>query len=199
MRNCRRPALLPILGHFAAALLLPAIAAAHCDSLDGPVVRDARVALEAGDAAPVLKWVAPEQEAEVLATFQKTLTVRGKGTDAKELADLHFFETLVRLHRAGEGEPYTGLKPAGSTQPGLAAADDALAAGSSTALAKELSVAIERAVNERFAIVNERARHAGESVEAGRDYVEAYVEYAHFVESVHTLVARGAAPVHHAD
>jgi hypothetical protein len=27
------------------------------------------------------------------------------------LADTHFFETVVRLHRLGEGESFTGLKP----------------------------------------------------------------------------------------
>ena len=185
--------LLLILG----ALLLPAIATAHCDSLDGPVVRDARTALEAGDAAPALKWVAPEYEAEVIAVFEQSRAVRGKGADAGELADRHFFETLVRLHRAGEGEPYTGLKPAGSTEPGLAAADEALAAGSGAELARELSAAIESAVNERFGVVRERMRHKGDSVEAGRHYVEAYVEYAHFVEAIHSLAAHGAPPVHH--
>jgi hypothetical protein len=176
---------------------MPAIAAAHCDSLDGPVVRDARTALEAGDAAPVLKWVAPEQEAEVIAVFEKSVAVRSQGAEARELADLHFFETLVRLHRAGEGEPYTGLKPVGSAERGLVAADDALAAGSSAGLARELSAAIESGVNERFAIARERLRHMDDSVEAGRRYVEAYVEYAHFVEAVHALAAHGAPPVHH--
>jgi hypothetical protein len=161
------------------------------------VVHDARVALETGNVAPALKWVTPAQEAEVVAAFEKSRAVRGKGHDAKELADLHFFETLVRLHRAGEGEPYTGLKPAGSTEPGLAAADDALAAGSSVDLARELSAAIEIGVNGRFAKVLELSRDAGDTVEAGREYVEAYVEYAHFVEAVHTLAAHGAPAVHH--
>jgi hypothetical protein len=161
------------------------------------VVRDARIALETGNAAPALKWVAPAQEADVVAAFEKSRVVREKGPDARELADLHFFETLVRLHRAGEGEPYTGLKPAGSTEPGLEAADHALAAGSSVDLARELSAAIESGVNGRFATVRELSRHAGDTVEAGREYVEAYVEYAHFVEAVHTLAARGAPAVHH--
>jgi hypothetical protein len=188
---------LVILGPFAGALLLPSLAVAHCDSLDGPVVRDARIALEARDATPVLKWVTQEDEAEIVSAFDKSLAVRGKGDDARELADRHFFETLVRLHRAGEGEPFTGLKPAGSTEPGIAAADDALAAGSSAELSRELSAAIDHGVNERFAIVRERKLHAGDSVEAGRDYVEAYVDYVHFVEAVERLAAHGTPPVHH--
>jgi hypothetical protein len=43
--------------------------------------------------------------------FTKTLAVRKQSKEAKELADMYFFETLVRIHCAGEGAPYTGLKP----------------------------------------------------------------------------------------
>ena len=85
---------------------------AHCDSLDGPVVMDARTALEKGDVTPVLKWVKKEHELEIRNVFEQTMTVRAKGEDAKALADMYFFETIVRIHRAGEGEAYTGLKPA---------------------------------------------------------------------------------------
>ena len=84
---------------------------AHCDTLDGPVVKTARAALEKGDVTPILKWVKKENEAEIRDLFKKTLSVRSKGKEAQELADMYFLETLVRVHRAGEGEPYTGLKP----------------------------------------------------------------------------------------
>jgi hypothetical protein len=84
---------------------------AHCDTLDGPVVQTARTALEKGDITPLLKWVRVEDEKEIKDAFEKTLAVRRKGAEAKELADMYFFETLVRIHRAGEGAPYTGLKP----------------------------------------------------------------------------------------
>lgn len=78
---------------------------AHCDTLGGPVVAVAKQALEKGDVTPVLKWVKKENEGEIRAAFKKTLTVRSKGPEARELADMYFFETLVRLHRAGEGPP----------------------------------------------------------------------------------------------
>lgn len=197
MQTIRAKASFVVFGYFVGMVLLPSIGTAHCDSLDGPVVRDARIALETRDATPALKWVTQEHEAEVVSVFEKSLAVRGKGDAARELADRHFFETLVRLHRAGEGEPFTGLKSTGSTEPGIAAADAALAAGSGAELARELSAAIENGVNERFAIVRERQRHAGDSVEAGRDYVEAYVDYVHFVEAVESLAAHGTPPVHH--
>jgi hypothetical protein len=38
---------------------------AHCDTLDGPVVEAARVALETGDIDAVLIWVQAEHEPEV--------------------------------------------------------------------------------------------------------------------------------------
>ena len=104
----------------ALALLLPQMAAAHCDALDGPVISEARVALEKDDVTPILKWVMPEYENEVRQAFAKTLQVRALGAQAQELADLYFFETLVRVHRAGEGAPYTGIKPAGAIETPIA-------------------------------------------------------------------------------
>jgi hypothetical protein len=96
------------------ALIAPAAAEAHCDSLDGPVITEARAALEAGDVTSVLKWVSQDYEAEIRAAFDHVVEVRKLGGEARSLADRFFFETLVRIHRAVEGAPYTGLKPAGS-------------------------------------------------------------------------------------
>ena len=125
------------------------------------------------------------------------MAVRTKGDDAKALADRHFFEMLVRLHRAGEGEAFTGLKPPDSVDPGIAAADHALVSGSAKDLATHLSAAVSEQLQKRFAATLERSKHATVSVEAGREYVEAYVDYVHFVESVHRLVSHGASRKHH--
>src|SRR5512137_76552 len=110
--------------------IFPTISRAHCDTLDGPVVTEARVALEKGDVTPVLKWVKAENEDEIKTVFKKVLAARSSGKEAKEIADLYFFETLVRLHRAGEGAAFTGLEPAGTIEPAVAAADKAIDAGS---------------------------------------------------------------------
>ena len=177
-------------------LLAPKWGMAHCDSLDGPVVQDARIALEKRDLTPVLKWVKPAYEGEVRDTFEKALAVRAKGSDAQAFADRYFFETLVRLHRAGEGEAFTGLKPANSVEPGIASADAALQSGSVDQLATELSRNIDQGIRKRFAVAAERKQHASQSVEAGRAYVEAYVDYIHFVEAVHRLSLDGASHQH---
>jgi hypothetical protein len=185
-----------VLGSSLGTGLVPLLVSAHCDSLDGPVVRDARVALENGDANLVQRWVTEEHEAEIRDAFAKTLTVRAQRGEARELADRYFFETLVRLHRAGEGEPFTGLKPAGGIASGIAAADQALDSGDGAALAKRLAAAIEHGIEERFTAASERKRHASESVADGREYVEAYVDYVHFVEAVDELAAHGASHAH---
>jgi hypothetical protein len=172
----------------ALALLVPQMAAAHCDALDGPVITEARMALEKGDMTPILKWVMPEYENEVRQAFAKTLQVRGLGPQAQELADLYFFETLVRVHRAGEGAPYTGIKPAGTIEAPIAKADLALGQGSVDELAEAIGAHVAKEMRSRFAHALELRERADESVEVGREFVEAYVQYVHFVEGIVAVV-----------
>lgn len=166
-------------------LFTPTRALAHCDTLDGPVVQAARTALEKNDVTPVLQWIQPEAETEIKAAFARTLVVRSQSKEARELADQFFFETLVRVHRAGEGAPYTGLKPAGTkVEPIIAAADRALQSGRADALTKAVTEAVAGGIRERFADALNKKSHAGHTVEAGRQYVAAYVEYVHYVEGL---------------
>jgi hypothetical protein len=161
-------------------------AQAHCDAIDGPVVSDARLALAERNIDRALKWVHPGGEAEIRSAFDETLRVRVLGPEAQGLADRHFFETLVRVHRAGEGAPFTGLKPAGTiVEPGVAAAEAALTSGDIEPLAGRLMHAIETGLRERQKRVLEAQAHAGENVAAGRRYVAAYTDYIHYVEAVH--------------
>ncbi len=184
-------------------LVIPQTALAHCDTLDGPVVADARIALAQGEIAPVLKWVNADSEEEVRKTFEHTMAVRGLNPKARELADLYFFETLVRVHRAGEGAPYTGLKAVGTVEPVVAKADMALEQGSVDGLTKAIVAHTEEGIHERFKHVLETKKHAQESVQAGREYVEAYVTYVHYVEGIAKVVhgsahhSEAAAPVAH--
>lgn len=178
------------------ALVLPHPAMAHCDSMDGPVVKDAQTAIATRDVTPVLKWVRAEDEASIREAFDMTLAVRGESATAKAVADRYFFETLIRIHRASEGEGFTGLKPAGSATPGIAAADKALQAGNVDQLAGELADGVRRAVLERFKHAYELRQIADQSVAQGREYVQAYVEFTHFVEGVDNLTKAGASHKH---
>ena len=172
-------------------------ALAHCDTVDGPVVNLARQALDKGDVKIILPWVSAEKEREIRKAFDLTMAVRGKGEKERELADMYFFETLVRVHREGEGAPYTGLKPAGlDLGPAIPAADKALESGDPGPLLKLINEKTHQGIHKYYMEAKERKAHAGESVEAGRAYVQAYVPYLHFVERLYldasTPVAHGA-------
>ena len=166
----------------AAIFLVSRDAYAHCDTLDGPVVQDARKAIEAGDVTPVLKWVKPGDEKALRAAFQKLRAVKGKN---REAAERKFFASLVKIHRAGEGAPYTGLKPAGTVEPAVAEADRALADGSPDALVKLITDDAAAGIRKRYEQAASTYRHKDESVAQGRKFVEAYVEYTHYVERLH--------------
>lgn len=171
-------------------LLMPRAAAAHCDTMDGPVVTAAKIAVRTGDVTPVLKWVRQVDEPQIRTAFERTIKVRALGAEAREFADNYFFETLVRIHRAGEGEPYTGLKPAGTgVEPAILQADQALETGSLDALVKQATSEVAEGIRQRFLRVQEAARRADSNVGAGRQYVAAYVEFIHYVESLHAASA----------
>lgn len=178
----------------AAALLLPAPASAHCDGLDGPVVAAARKALDSGDPNPVLIWVQPKDETEVHRVFTEAVAVRKLNAQARDMADRYFFETLVRLHRAGEGAPYTGLKPAGrDLGPAIPLADKAVATGSQTELANFATKEVERGIHDKFADLQRKRNFRPDDLAAGRTYVESYVSFVHYVEGLHEAARSGAA------
>jgi uncharacterized protein DUF6448 len=185
--------LLSALAMFAAALLWSTPALAHCDGMDGPVVTAARGALETGDPNPVLIWVGAKNEAEVRRALAAAVAVRKLSPQAREMADHYFFETLVRLHRAGEGAPYTGLKPAGrDLGPAIPMADRAIASGSDRELAQFLSNEAERGVRSRFAELQAKRKFRPDDLVAGRAYVESYVSFVHYVERLHEAAAKNA-------
>ncbi len=165
---------------------VPGAARAHCDGLDGPVVTAARRALEKNDVSGVLIWVRKEDEAGIRSAFEQTRAVRRLSSPARELADTYFFETLVRVHRAAEGAPYTGLKPAGrDLGPAIPAADRALETGDVEPLVRLLAGAAEKGVRERFAEARAARAFAAGDVAAGRKFIEAYVPFLHYVERLH--------------
>ena len=166
-------------------LAAPDNASAHCDTLDGPVIQDAMKAFKAKDITPVLKWVKPKDEKTVKAAFDKALAVRG---NKSEEAEHKFFSTLVKIHRAGEGASFTGLKPAGSVEPAVAAADKALESGSADVLVKLITDDVAAGIKKRFEHAASAYKHKDESVAKGREFVEAYVAYTHYVEAIHQLV-----------
>lgn len=179
-----------------AFFILPAGAAgAHCDTMDGPVVLAAQRALETGNPDHVLIWVGVADDPSVRRAFDKTLRVRALGDEARELADRWFFETVVRLHRAGEGEAYTGLKPAGTDPgPGVVPADEAIERGSPSLLIESLTERMSKGVRDRYAEVMGTKGFRSDDVEAGRKHVASYVGFVHYVSNLDGAIEGASGP-----
>lgn len=174
-------------------LLIPDAAIAHCDGMDGPVVKAAQQALASGDVDLVLIWVQKQDEDEIRRAFEHTLQVRELGAEARELADMYFFETLVRIHRAGEGAPYTGLEPAGrDLGPAIALADEVLTSGHVDPLVELLTDEVRRGLTERFHHAREARDYMASDVDAGRRFVHAYVAFIHYAEGIYEAAQASA-------
>lgn len=174
---------LALIAAAAALALAPIAASAHCDTMDGPTAADGIKALETGNLNYALKWVRPEHETELAAVFDLSMKVRELGPEAKELAGRYFLENLVRLHRAGEGAPFTGLKPSGTPIDERAlAADKSIATGDLSPLAELIEEDRLPELAERFAQVMALKNFDVNDLEAGREYIEAYVRFFKFAE-----------------
>jgi hypothetical protein len=171
------------------AFFAPGNVLAHCDSLDGPVVKAAQRALETRNLSQVLMWVQADDEAEIRAAFEQTLIVRALSSQGRELADRYFFETVVRVHRAGEGASYTGLKPAGrDLGPAIPAADKAIDEDSLRPVMTLLTKDLENGLQRHFEEVITAKHFTPGDVIAGRQYVRTYVEFIHYVERLHEAI-----------
>jgi hypothetical protein len=167
-------------------LFAPREISAHCDTMDGPVVKAAQRALATKNVNLVLIWTQKKDEAEIRRRFRETLTVRKLNRQARELADNYFFETLVRLHRAGEGEPYTGIEPAGTDMgPVIPVADRALESGSVAPLLKLFSTPAHEEIQTRFKDAVKKKHFNENDVAAGREYVKSYVSFMHYLEHLY--------------
>jgi Family of unknown function (DUF6448) len=170
----------------------------HCDSLDGPVVGAARDALEAGDVALVLPFVPERDEEDVRAAFTAVMPVRAMGDQARVVADQLFFETVVRIHRAGEGAPYTGLKPSGTAvSPVIPIAEEAIATGSTDRLTTYLIGVLQDELSRRLSRVSTLAANKDRSVADARRYVEAMLGFEVYSHSL--LKALSAHDAHHGE
>ena len=178
---------------FGLTVFAPGNVLAHCDSLDGPVVKAAQRALETRDLSQVLIWVQADDEPEIRAAFEQTLAVRALSRQGRELADRYFFETVVRVHRAGEGASYTGLKSAGrDLGPAIPAADKALDEGSLSPVMTLLSKRMDDGLRRHFEEVVTAKHFKPGDVIAGREYVRTYVEFIHYVERLYEAIVMSA-------
>lgn len=166
-------------------------ASAHCDSYDGPVIKDAAKALETNNVNLVMKWITAEQEKEIVPLFNKTYALKSGDKEVYNIVEKHFFETLVRLHRETEGAPYTGLKPAGTTKQIIQLSDHAIDGKNVEDLLTKLNNHIGKVIKEKYEKVAALDKVKDDAPEKGRDYVKAYVDYTHTLEAIHDIVEQG--------
>lgn len=170
----------------------------HCDTMDGPIVKAAMKALEAENVNIILPYVPKEGEEEVSRAFEKVVQVRKDGAVAREVADLYFFETVVRVHRAGEGASFTGLKPAGlDVGPVIPVAEKAIETGSPDALLDLLSDMVRTEVERRFKHMMHLKAHAERGVDEAREYVKAMLGLQVYSHSLYENIKAETHAGHH--
>jgi hypothetical protein len=163
----------------------------HCDAIEGPVVKAAKKALLTGNVNHVLVWVRAEDENELISLFKRVQSVSKLHDEAAELARDYFYETVVRIHRMGEGVGYTGLQPEGyQPEPGIVAADEALKHKSVETILHHTGEKHHAHVKELFSEVVSKSSFAVDDLKAGREYVAKYVTFIHYIESLY----KGEAP-----
>jgi len=178
---------------------------AHCDTMEGPLITDAKKAIRMNNVNIVLKWVPAASEAEIKNAFSQIMKVRVLNDDAKDIADKYFFDTLVRIHRTGEGVAFTGVKPVGAPiDEKVKAADKSIEVGTLTPLKGLAAKDDMPELKERFEKVMLLKNFDVNNVEAGREYIEAYVQFFKFAEGEvdgHATKSHGStpsgAPMHH--
>lgn len=178
-------------------LLLSPDAQAHCDRENGPVAMAAKEALKTGKLDKILIWVGEEQEQELRGKFQQSLQVYKDGGNSAELAERYFMETAVRLHRAAEGMPFEGLKPASANPPDIEAAEKALETENFEPVKELLCSALEEESLKWLEKTRTSAEDKEKSIEAGREWVGNYVKYIVYIHKLYQTIQAG--PPHGVD
>jgi len=181
-------------------LMLPLTANAHCDTMDGPTVADGIKAMESNNINYVLKWVQPKYEQELTDKFNLSMQVKDLNPEAKELSEQYFFSELVRMHRAGEGAPFDGLKPHGTPiDEKVLAADQSLVVGNLSPMAGLMEDDKMPELTKRFDHAMALKNYDINDVAAGREYIEAYVQFFKFAEGEEEHGALGVVDAHGAE
>jgi hypothetical protein len=160
--------------------------------LDGPVVMAAKIALDAGNVNLILPWAPKKAEAELKKAFEKTLQARKLGKAAAEVADYWFFETAVRLHREGEGAPYTGLKPAGlDWGPVVRKAEKAIETENPKEIIAFLLHTVEEDLQEKFRHAVAKKEYDEDNADAAREFVHASLGFVLYSHGLYAFVKGG--------
>ncbi|HYF81745.1 MAG TPA: DUF6448 family protein [Clostridia bacterium] len=197
IKSSMRKSILALATAAAMVVMVPLTANAHCDTMDGPTVADGMKAMENNNVNYVLKWVQPEYEDQITKIFNLSMKVKGLSPEAKEVSEQYFFSELVRMHRAGESAPFDGLKPSGTPiDEKVLAADKSIEVGNLSPVEGLIEEEKMPELTERFEKVMALKNFDVNSVDAGREYIEAYVKFFKFAEGEEDHDTHGAVDAH---
>jgi hypothetical protein len=165
------------------------IMAVYCETMDGPVVTAAELALEMENVNYVLPFVKEEYESELKDAFDRTVIVRELSGEAAEVADYWFFETSVRLHLMGKGKLYGGIKKSGIIREQIIQkAQEAVETGDKTTLENFLMGVMSEAIENRFEAAVSKKDYEINDTEAGRDYIDSMLDFMQFVHGIYKKI-----------
>ena len=106
-----------------------------------------------------------------------------------EVADYWLYETVVRLHREGEGAPYTGLKPTGlDWGPVVPRAEKAIEKGDPKEVINFITHTVQEELEERFQRVMDKKKFDVDNVVAAREYVQAELGFVLFSHGLYAAI-----------
>jgi hypothetical protein len=162
------------------------------------VVVAARHVLEEGDVDLVLPYAFEEGWDEIRHAFDLAVRAWAAGGDARAVADRWFFETVVRVHRAGEGAPCTGLKRSGlDVGPVIPVAEHALEQESPDELADLLAARPVEEITHRFHHLAPLKAEAEGGLHQARAHVEAMLALQVWSHSLYGAIGALAHAGHH--
>ncbi len=164
----------------------------HSESMDGPVVNAAEIALDMENVNYILPFVAVEHEGELKEAFERTILVRELSADAAELADYWFFETAVRLHLSGRGKSYDGIKPTGyNRRPALTLAEEALKKENPSDLVEFMVSFMKEDIQSRFEDALSKKDYQISDIESGRDYISSKQDFVRYLDKLYEFMEQG--------
>jgi hypothetical protein len=159
---------------------------AYCETLEEPLVRDARKALDQRKVELAFKWADKDREAEIRTAFDRAVKERETSPATAEATDKIFFETLGRVHCEGENFPFLGMNPSGpGVHPVRQEIDRALATDDVDDLSQRINSEVSKGIHERFDKVRQFEAGQQDDVDIARKYVDTYVDYVGYVEKIH--------------
>jgi hypothetical protein len=168
------------------------------DITNGSVMDAAKMALDTGNVNYVLIWVPEASENKLKNLFAKTVCERRDRKDVQDIAFDWYFETVNRLHRAGEGTLYTCMNLAGLDERSVVPkVKRVIETGEAEEIIGFIPKTQEHDFRHRFRHVMEKKNYDVNNVVDGRAYVAAFTDFIVYLHHIYTSIPREAGHAEH--